>query len=52
MIESPAQKGKVSRGTRASTVEATLGAVWLDSGKSFQEVGHVMHMMGIDAGLA
>jgi ribonuclease-3 len=43
----PAQKGKVSKGTRATTVEAIIGAVWVDSGKNASQVNRVMENMGL-----
>lgn len=41
MENNPAHKGKVPNGTRATTVEALLGAVWIDSGKNMDEVDRV-----------
>lgn len=43
----PAQKGKISKGTRATTVEAILGAVWIDSGKNIHEVDRVKASLGL-----
>ncbi|KAJ6022328.1 hypothetical protein N7499_002913 [Penicillium canescens] len=34
----PAQKGEITNGTRATTVEAILGAVWIDSGMKIYAV--------------
>ncbi|CAG8091727.1 unnamed protein product [Penicillium salamii] len=41
MKNNTAHKGKVPSGTRATTVEALLGAVWIDSGKNMDEVDRV-----------
>jgi ribonuclease-3 len=43
----PAQKGEVSKGVRASTVEAIIGAVWLDSFKNAAEVDRVIDILGL-----
>ncbi|KAJ5775846.1 uncharacterized protein N7511_000857 [Penicillium nucicola] len=44
----PAQKGHITRGTRATTVEAILGAVWIDSGMSMHAVDCVKDKFAID----
>ncbi|OGE46908.1 hypothetical protein PENARI_c091G12167 [Penicillium arizonense] len=44
----PAQKGEITNGTRATTVEAILGAVWIDSGKNIHAVDRVKANLGID----
>ena len=43
----PSQKGKISKGIRATTVEAIIGAVWLDSGKSVSRVDRVIDNLGL-----
>ncbi|OGE46740.1 hypothetical protein PENARI_c108G02119 [Penicillium arizonense] len=43
----PAQKGEITNGTRATTVEAILGAVWIDSGKNIHAVDRVKANLGI-----
>lgn len=35
----------------ASTIEALVGAVWLDSGRDFVTVHHVIHNLHIGSGL-
>ena len=44
----PAQKGKVSKGTRATTMEAILGAVWIDSGMNIHAVDRVKANLELD----
>ncbi|KAJ5766694.1 uncharacterized protein N7511_004310 [Penicillium nucicola] len=44
----PAQKGHNIQGTRATTVEAILGAVWIDSGMSMHAVDCVKDKFAID----
>ena len=44
----PAQKGKISKGTRATTVEAILGAVWIDSGMNIHAVDRVKAKLKLD----
>jgi ribonuclease-3 len=44
---SPCQKGQVSRVTGASTVEALIGAVWIDSERDLAQVHHAMHNLTI-----
>ncbi|KAK6522605.1 hypothetical protein TWF281_002043 [Arthrobotrys megalospora] len=41
------QGQQIGRLTSASTVEALLGAVWLDSNKDFEQVQKVVHKLGI-----
>ncbi|KAJ5561014.1 hypothetical protein N7535_009211 [Penicillium sp. DV-2018c] len=43
----PAQNGEITNGTRATTVEAILGAVWIDSGKNIHAVDRVKANLGI-----
>lgn len=43
----PAQKGIMSRGTGASTTEALVGAVWIDSDRDFPTVHRVIHNLDI-----
>ncbi|CAI7593106.1 unnamed protein product [Penicillium viridicatum] len=43
----PAQKGEITNGTRATTVEAILGAVWIDSGMDIHAVDRVKANLGI-----
>ncbi|KJK75830.1 hypothetical protein H634G_09194 [Metarhizium anisopliae BRIP 53293] len=40
-------KGNVPRTTGASTMEALVGAVWLDSGRDLRVVHHVIHNLKI-----
>ncbi|UKZ83559.1 hypothetical protein TrVFT333_011368 [Trichoderma virens FT-333] len=44
---SPAQKGVMSQGTGASTAEALIGAVWIDSERDFTAVHRVIHNLDI-----
>ncbi|KAH7117487.1 ribonuclease III domain-containing protein [Dactylonectria macrodidyma] len=44
---SPAQKGTVTVTTGATTVEALVGAVWLDSCQDYACVHRVVHNLGI-----
>ncbi|KAM4055262.1 ribonuclease III domain-containing protein [Hirsutella rhossiliensis] len=44
---SSAQKGHVPRTTGASTMEALVGAVWIDSRRNFSRVHHVIHNLRI-----
>lgn len=44
----PAQKGKISKGTRATTVEAILGAVWIDSEMDIHAVDRVKANLKLD----
>ncbi|KAK6344950.1 hypothetical protein TWF718_006899 [Orbilia javanica] len=41
------QGGRIGRVTSASTVEALLGAVWLDSSRDFEQVNRVVCKLGI-----
>jgi hypothetical protein len=51
VIKNPCQGEEVSRTTMASTVEALVGAVWLDSGRNFEQVREVMERLGsVDRG--
>jgi ribonuclease-3 len=45
--KNPCQGEDVSQTTMASTVEALLGAAWLDSGRNFEEVRAVMERLEI-----
>ncbi|KAK4148402.1 hypothetical protein C8A00DRAFT_19761, partial [Chaetomidium leptoderma] len=47
VVKNPCQGEVVSRTTMASTVEALVGAVWLDSGRNFEQVRAVMKRLGI-----
>ncbi|RSL45867.1 hypothetical protein CEP51_016017 [Fusarium floridanum] len=47
----PAQKGHVSRITGAITVEALIGAVWLDCGRDYAHVHEIIHDLGIGQSL-
>ncbi|KAK0736727.1 hypothetical protein B0T21DRAFT_288200, partial [Apiosordaria backusii] len=47
VVKNPCQGKVVSRTTMASTVEALVGAVWLDSGRNFEQVRAVMKRLGI-----
>ncbi|EMD67299.1 hypothetical protein GGP41_007213 [Bipolaris sorokiniana] len=42
----PCQQGRVSQETAASTVEALVGAVYLDSGKDISKVKDVLETIG------
>ncbi len=44
----PAQKGYITEGVRASTVEAILGAVWIDSDMDMRAVDRVRKNLGIN----
>ncbi|KAM0255222.1 hypothetical protein ACHAQJ_005986, partial [Trichoderma viride] len=44
---SPAQKGIMSPGTGASTTEALVGAVWIDSNRDFTTAHRVIHNLDI-----
>lgn len=44
----PAQKGHITEGVRASTVEAILGAVWVDSDMDMRAVDRVRKNLGVD----
>lgn len=44
--KNPVQKGVVGLVTMATTVEAILGAVWIDSGYDIEEVRDVMEVWG------
>ncbi len=50
VIKNPCQHGEVSPTTLASTVEALIGAVWLDSGNDFEQVQWVITYLGITGG--
>jgi ribonuclease-3 len=41
VVENPCQQGEAPRELLASTVEAILGAVWLDSYRDFEKVQKV-----------
>ncbi|KAL7913656.1 ribonuclease III domain-containing protein [Trichoderma velutinum] len=43
----PGQKGVISPGTSASTAEALVGAVWIDSDRDFTTVHRVIHNLDI-----
>ena len=43
----PGQKGVIANGTMATTVEAVIGAVYLDVAKDLDAVRKVMRTMGI-----
>jgi ribonuclease-3 len=47
--KNPLQNGGVSETIRANTVEAIIGAVWLDSGRNAAQVDLVMEKMGLYA---
>lgn len=48
MTGHPAQKGKISKRTRATTLEAILGAVWIDSGMNIHAVDRVKANLELD----
>lgn len=43
-------KGTVARTTGASTTEAIVAAVWIDSNRDFDTVQRVIHKLHIDVG--
>ncbi|SPJ79168.1 uncharacterized protein FTOL_07559 [Fusarium torulosum] len=43
----PAQQGQVYRVTGASTIEALIGAVWIDSQHDYKRVHHAVHNLNI-----
>jgi ribonuclease-3 len=47
----PAQQGQVYRVTGASTIEALIGAVWIDSQHDYKRVHHVVHNLNIGTDL-
>jgi ribonuclease-3 len=47
----PAQQGQVYRVTGASTVEALIGAVWVDSQHDYKRVHHAVHNLDIGSDL-
>lgn len=48
-IKLPCINKHVAKTTGASTIEALIGAVWLDSGRDFAEVHRVVHNLRIGA---
>jgi len=47
LVQVPSDKGRPSRILLASTEEALVGAVWIDSGKDFKAVRSVIEILGI-----
>jgi ribonuclease-3 len=47
VTKNPSQHGDVPRTTVASTVEALIGAVWIDTGNDFHQVQLVIQNLGI-----
>ncbi|KLU91727.1 hypothetical protein MAPG_10676 [Magnaporthiopsis poae ATCC 64411] len=47
VTKNPCHKGEVPRVTLASTVEALLGAVWVDSGNQFDQVQSVLRALQV-----
>jgi ribonuclease-3 len=47
----PAQQGQVYRVTGASTIEALIGAVWVDSQHDYKRVHHAVHNLNIGSDL-
>ena len=45
ITKNPVHQGDVPKGTLASTMEAILGAVWKDSGKSLEDVNSVIESL-------
>ncbi|KAL8396659.1 hypothetical protein RB594_003647 [Gaeumannomyces avenae] len=45
VTKNPSQRGEVPRVTLASTVEALIGAVWVDSGNQFDQVQSVLRAL-------
>lgn len=43
----PAQRGKVSNGTMATTLEAIIGAMFIDSGFDYAVLSDVMARLGL-----
>ena len=48
----PAHKGTITEGVRASTMEAILGAVWVDLGMDIHAVDRVRTKLGVGSELA
>lgn len=47
VVRNPCQQHSVPKTTLASSMEAIIGAVWIDSGKSLEQVLKVMQSLGI-----
>lgn len=47
LIRNPSQRGADGRTTLASTTEAVIGAVWIDSGKDFVATLRVVKKLGL-----
>ncbi|KAJ9213001.1 hypothetical protein DTO166G4_5331 [Paecilomyces variotii] len=47
LIRNPSQRGEDARTTLASTTEALIGAVWIDSGKDFVTTQRVVKKLGL-----
>jgi ribonuclease-3 len=47
VIVHPGHRGNVSDKTLATTIEALLGAVYLDSGKNIEGVSNAMNLLGL-----
>lgn len=47
VIKNPCQGESLSQTTMSSTVEALLGAAWLDSGRNFKQVRAVIEKLEI-----
>jgi ribonuclease-3 len=45
IVQNPSQNGSLSSTTLATTIEAIVGAVWIDSGKNFNKVSHVIRTL-------
>ncbi|OAL49006.1 ribonuclease III [Pyrenochaeta sp. DS3sAY3a] len=45
LTENPSQAGQAQKTTLASTVEAIIGAVWIDSDRNFPKVQEVIHQL-------
>lgn len=47
VIKHPCQQHRVPKTTLASSMEAVIGAVWIDSGKNLEQVRTTMEKLGI-----
>lgn len=45
------QKGRITTTIGASTIEALIGAIWVDSGRDLSKVHHAVHTLTIGASL-
>lgn len=47
VVRNPCQQHRGPKSTLASSMEAIVGAVWIDSGKSLEQVQKAMQNLGI-----